>query len=360
MKVALDARMLTGYTGIERYLRGLLDELPRVPGLDLMAVVQPDDVGELARLAPTVRPVVVPAPPFSPGEQLSLVTAVRRCGADLVHFAAPNAPLAAVGPRVTTFHDLTLVDHPDSAGAGVVPQAKLRVFRAVMARGAASSRVLLTPSEATARRLVAQFPRAAGRVRVTPLGAPPLAATADVTRQPLLLHVGNAYPYKNLDRLLAGFAALQEHRPELRLTLAGPTGAQRDHLAGEAARRGVEAAVDLPGRVSDEELVGLYQRAAVFVLPSLSEGFGLPALEAMSHGTPVAAARATSLPEVCGDAAVYFDPSDVASLTDAVGRLLDDDPARARLAAAGRARAAGFSWRTTAELTAEAYRAALR
>ena len=357
MRAALDARMLVGYTGIERYLRGLLQHLPAVaPDLDLSALVQPAHRVALRDLAPDVRPVVVAAPPFSLGEQVAVARALRRSRFDVVHFAAPNAPVAPVGPRVTTFHDLTLLDHPESAGTGAVVRAKLRVFRAVMGRSAAASQLVLTPSTATADRVLARFPRAAGRVRVVHLGAPEPQRPANGSRQPFLLHVGNAYPYKNLDRLVAAFAIVRRSHPEQRLVLAGPVGAQREQLRASAHRHGIGDAVDLPGRVSDDELAQLYATAALFVLPSLSEGFGLPALEAMAHGAPVLAAQATSLPEVCGDAAAYFDPLDVDALAAQAVRLLADPPERERLSRAGLARARAFSWVATAEQTAQAYR----
>jgi glycosyltransferase involved in cell wall biosynthesis len=359
MRVVVDARMLRGWTGIERYLTGLLAHLPATaPDLRLLAAIQPGDEGRLAEVSPGIEPLPVAARPFSAAEQTRLPVVLRRAGADLVHFVAPNAPVAPVGPRVTTFHDLTLLDFPTTVG-GAVARAKLAVFRRVMAHGVRHSRVLLVPSQATAAALVRRFPAARGKVRVThPAGptvrTPPQAATDE----PYLLHVGNAYPYKNLDRLVQAFAKVAGAHPQLRLVFAGRPDAYHHRLLRRAADLGVADRVVLAGRVDDDELAQLYAGARLCILPSLSEGFGLPALEAMAYGTPVLAARATSLPEVCGDAAAYFDPYDVDDLATAIDGLLGDEERLHALSRAGRRRGAAFSWVRMAEETVAAYRAA--
>jgi alpha-1,3-rhamnosyl/mannosyltransferase len=376
MRVVIDARMLQGWTGIERYLKGLLRHLPAAaPDLHVLAAVQPQDAPELARIAPDIEPIPVRAPPFSIAEQGRLAVAIRRAAADLVHFVAPNAPLAPVGPRVTTFHDLTLLDFPETAG-GVIPRAKLTVFRRVMAHGVRSSRLLLVPSKATATSLVARFPTARGKIRITYPAGP--AATASIRpgpvpstaapstavppagpAEPYLLHVGNAYPYKNLERLVRAFAMIADSHPGLRLVLVGRIDEHHRFLARRAHELGVGDRVTLTGQVCDEELARLYTGARLFILASLSEGFGLPALEAMAYGTPTLVARSTSLPEVGGDAVAYFDPLDVYDLAASIHRLLDDGARLRELSSAGLRRSARFSWTRTAEETVAAYRAAV-
>jgi glycosyltransferase involved in cell wall biosynthesis len=362
MRVVVDARMLRGWTGIERYLSELLRRLPSTaPDLHVLATVQPRDVERLRDLAPDVEPLPVDAAPFSTAEQHRLPRVLRRSGADLVHFVAPNAPVTPVGPRITTFHDLTLLDHPDTV-RGAAARAKLAVLRRVMSYGVRTSRLILVPSRGTAAALERRFPASRGKIEVTHLAGPDVGHTPrwTPTAEPYLLHVGNAYPYKNLDRLVYAFAKVAGGRPRLRLILAGKPDAHHHRLAARAAALGVGDRLTLAGQVSDAELHTLYAGASLFVMPSLSEGFGLPALEAMAHGTPTLVARATSLPEVCGDAAAYFDPLDVDDLAAAIDRVLADDGLRRRLSRAGVRRSGAFSWaRTTAE-TVAAYRAAVR
>jgi len=135
------------------------------------------------------------------------------------------------------------------------------------------------------------------------------------------------------------------------LVLPGAPTPNEAELRDLARRLGLDADVRFLGYVEADELEALYRAAACFVFPSLYEGFGLPVLEAMRRGVPVACARATSIPEVAGDAAMYFDPHSPDQIAGAVGALLGDRELAGRLVAAGRERAAGFSWRATAEGT---------
>jgi glycosyltransferase involved in cell wall biosynthesis len=149
----------------------------------------------------------------------------------------------------------------------------------------------------------------------------------DREREPFLLYPANWWPHKNHERLLEAFAAVRTARPEMRLVLTG---------AGHPG--GLPGGVTSLGRVPDERLAELYRSAAALVFPSLYEGFGLPPLEAMACGCPVAVARAGALPEVCGEAAVYFDPASVEDIARGIGDVLDRPPG------GGVDRAARFSW----------------
>ncbi len=156
-----------------------------------------------------------------------------------------------------------------------------------------------------------------------------------VAREPFLLYPARAWPHKNHARLLEAFALVRDDRPELRLVL---TGAGHEALAAPRGRRA--ARTGLRG-----ELIALYRTAAALVFPSLYEGFGLPPLEAMACGCPVAASNRGALPEVCGDAAVLFDPEDVEAIAAGIIASLERAD---ELARAGLARAAGFTWEAAA------------
>ncbi|MCU1678948.1 MAG: glycosyl transferase group 1, partial [Frankiales bacterium] len=193
---------------------------------------------------------------------------------------------------------------------------------------------------------------------VTPTDAATLRAQLDLGDRRVLLSASAKRPHKNLVRLLEAHAQLPADGRPL-LVLPGYPTPHEEQLRARAAQLGTLADLRLPAWVSDEDMEGLYAVADVFVFPSLYEGFGLPVLEAMARGVPVACSDRSSLPEVAGDAALLFDPEDVAALRDALVRLLDDVPLLERLAAAGVARAASFTWARTAELTVAAYRRAL-
>jgi glycosyltransferase involved in cell wall biosynthesis len=164
-------------------------------------------------------------------------------------------------------------------------------------------------------------------------------------RQPFLLYPANPWPHKNHQRLFEAFRRARQARPELRLVLTG-SGLEQLGVFPEG--------VEVRGRVSREELAGLYRTASALVFPSLYEGFGQPPLEAMASGTPVAASRAGSLPEVCGDAALYFEPTSVNEITEAILAVLERPD---HLVERGLEQASRFTWDATARRHDEVYRA---
>ncbi len=181
-----------------------------------------------------------------------------------------------------------------------------------------------------------------------------LASLGIEVERPYLLTVGNLQPRKNLVRLLESFEELIVTRGyDINLLIVGPR-----HYRAEDAVRAASAVVNrvhFTGYVTDRQLAACYALSKALIFPSLYEGFGLPALEAMAHGVAIACSDAGSLPEVCGDAAVLFDPRSVEAMTDAADRLLRDEALRAQLVAAGRERVKLFSWARTAALTLEVY-----
>ncbi len=173
-------------------------------------------------------------------------------------------------------------------------------------------------------------------------------------REPLVLHVGAIQRRKNLVRLVAAFERAAP--PPWRLVLAGGTG----YGAGEVLERirtsNAAARIEVTGWLPDKQIEGLYRRAAILAFPSLDEGFGIPALEAMAHGVPVLGSNRAALPEVCGDAAMLVDPLREDLIADALAMLIRDEALRRRLADAGRARAAQFPWSRTVGETWRAYK----
>ncbi|MCR4312435.1 MAG: glycosyltransferase family 4 protein, partial [Candidatus Uhrbacteria bacterium] len=170
------------------------------------------------------------------------------------------------------------------------------------------------------------------------------------------LYVGNAYPHKNLGLLLAAFQMAHVRHPELRLVLAGKRDAFVERLEAEVVENGIAPGVvrfiNLP---SDEDLAALYAGATLFVYPSRLEGFGMPPLEAMTYGTPVAASNTASLPEVLGSAARYFDPDDAGKLAQLILDAVDHPDSYAEAMRSAVRRPQDFSWKTTAEKTLNTY-----
>jgi glycosyltransferase involved in cell wall biosynthesis len=272
------------------------------------------------------------------------------------------------GKRIVTVHDLTLLDYDTSRGTGVskvVKKLKRVPFHRILSENVRSAQALITPTEYVKSQLVRRFNVAAKRVHVTHLAADPSMAKPEPLDRfkiggEYLLFVGAVYPYKNAGAIVEALKTLSPKYPQLKLVVTSRPGFFREELLGLAARLGVADRLVLTGYVSDGELVSLYQKAALYVYPSFSEGFGLEGLEAMAQGLPVLAARSSSLPEVCGDAAEYFDPYNTVELAEKIDALLSDDSRRRRLRQLGDVQYRRYSWHATAEQTLSLYKQLLK
>lgn len=373
MRVALNLLFLVpGETGgMETYARRLVPELAGVVGARDLTLLVSDRLAAEMRERPWVDGAPV-AELRVPGhsrvrrtlaEQTALPLRVRRARTDVLHNLQSIAPVAS-GARamVTTVHDLLYHHHPATHTALLRRGMGLLVPLAVRR----SDRVIV-PSGATRDDLVDTLGADPERIDVVhhgpgllaePTAEDTLRARLDLGDRPVLLSPSARRAHKNLPRLLQAFARGADGHDAVLVLPGYATGAE-DALAAEARRLGVADRVRLAGWVSDAELAGLYACSTALVLPSLAEGFGLPVLEAMARGLPVACADRTSLPEIAGEAALLFDPESVDAIAGAIGRLLTDGSLRVRLADAGRERAAAFSWERAARATAASYERAL-
>ena len=299
------------------------------------------------------------------GEQTLLPLLAARARVDLVHSLASTAPLWGPFRRVTTVHDLIYARFPD-AHSGL----RDRAMRVLVPSAVRRSRRVLADSLATRTDLVELLHVPAARIDVAPLGLAPIhrdAALSEVdTRARLglgertvVLSLSAKRPHKNLSSLISALALIPSERRPLLVLPGYPTWHEAE-LRARADALGVSADVRFLDWLSPPELEGLWTLARAFVFPSLCEGFGLPVLEALARGVPVACSRASSLPEVAGDAALMFDPHDVTSIAAAIETLLSyDDIACARARARGIARAEQFTWERTARATLDSYARAL-
>ena len=268
-------------------------------------------------------------------------------GVDVFH--SPDFVLAPVrsARSIVTVHDLTFVVRPECAAASLrrylsrmVPRSVHRADR-VLADSKATADDLMRLYDVPAERLDVVYSAADPRFRpLPPAEAEALLAGLDVPR-PFLLTVGTLEPRKNLSRLIDAFLSLD--LPQ-QLVVVGARG----WLYGDLLAKLAQPRIVAPDHVSDDQLVALYNLAEAFVYPSLYEGFGLPPLEAMACGVPVAVSNVSSLPEVVGQAGLTFEPEDTGAIAAAIRRLVDDAGLRAELRAAGPEQAANFSWEASA------------
>jgi glycosyltransferase involved in cell wall biosynthesis len=285
--------------------------------------------------------------------------------ADVVHSVAMTGPLFSRAARVVTIPDTVWITHPEDT-------ITHRMWRAVVPRVTARADRVVAISHDSGRQIREDLGVTADRIDVIPLGFGTAAgATAptppDALRErlslgpgPIVLNVGQKKPHRNLERLITALVAVRTTVPDAQLVLPGPPNAEAEAaLRRHADAAGLAGAVTIPGFVASEDLEGLYAAAAAFVLPSLVEGFGLPVLEAMARGLPVACTRDSAPGEVAGDAGLLFDPTSVEAIAAATVALLTDAGLSARLAAAGRARAASYTWERCADETLRSYARAL-
>jgi glycosyltransferase involved in cell wall biosynthesis len=291
-----------------------------------------------------------------PGQAFVLPVAAARRRLDVVHSLANGGPPVTMGTRrVVTLLDLIWLHQGDAWGT----RSAVRTMALLTRISARTAHRVITISESARSDLVRSFGLPEEKIDVTPLGVRPPDAPPQKTSggRAIVLCVAQKRPYKNLPTLIRAVAALDEESPVL--VLPGAPTEHEAELRALAGRLGVSDRVRFPAWVSADELEALYAEATCFVLPSLIEGFGLPVLEAMARGVPVACSDRPALPEVAGEAALLFDPTDQNAVTDAVRRLIRDPELRSSLAARGLARVREFTWRRTADLTLTSYRRAV-
>jgi glycosyltransferase involved in cell wall biosynthesis len=294
------------------------------------------------------------------GEQQLLPRLAAREGVDLVHSLASTGPAWGRFRRIVTIHDLIYRIYPEahpgirSMGMGIlVPLAARRSDRIIV--NAASTRDDVTRLLKVEPAKIDVVPEGIGTTAsAIPMSEEDIRARYDAGTRPIVLTLSAKRPHKNLLRLLEAVALIPSgSRPVL--VLPGYPTPHEDELKRRASELALDRDVRFVGWVPPDELEGLYGAAACFVFPSLYEGFGLPVLEAMARGVPVACSSRGSLAEVAGSAARLFDPESTRAIAEAIESLLDDPAEADRLRAAGRERAQQFSWRATARGTLASY-----
>jgi glycosyltransferase involved in cell wall biosynthesis len=358
--------------GLDTYVRALVPELVRLApqveftvfassrGREYLAA---DDIGDAVRL---VTHPLLGRPGLKALSELTLLGALADRRVDLLHSAAMTAPLRMRAAGVVTLADVTWIIAPDHGERWtarlwrlVVPLAARRADRVIVLSRAGAEHV--TRYVGVAEDRIDVTPLAAGvAARCEPTPAPELRERLGLGGGPVVLTVSAKKVHKNLERLVRAMAAVVAEHPDAVLVMPGnPTEHERE-LRALAAELGIAANVAFPAYVDPADLEGLYALARCFVFASINEGFGIPILEAMRRGVPVACSQASALPEVAGDAARYFDPFDVVDIAAALGELLDDDRLAADLGNRGLRREGEFTWEHTAQATLESYERAWR
>jgi glycosyltransferase involved in cell wall biosynthesis len=336
--------------GTEIYLRELIAALARIDKTNEYFVFTNLETG--ADLVPRQRnfrwkPQAIHAR-FRPArilwEQTVLPLEASRYHLDVMFNPGFTAPILARCPCVTVFHDLQHKRHPEHFRWFDLP-----FWRLLLWASARCSRQLIAVSEATRADLLHFYRTDPRRVTVIPHGVNAALSALDRTRiAPFLLCVSTLHPHKNLDRLIRAYA---RQKRDFRLVLVGMRGFHTAAIEKTIVELGVADTVHVTGWIPREALYRLYARALAFIYPSTFEGFGMPVLEAMAAGIPVACSDIPPLREAGGGAVLFFDPLDEESIAAAIERIASDHVLRKTLAKAGRERARQFTWERAAEQT---------
>lgn len=378
MRIVIDGR-LWAETGPGRYIRNLVTQLGKIDPVNEYHLLLLKDDYERVDLPSNFKKVLADFRWYSLAEQIKLPRILKKINPDLVHFPHFNVPIfynqrlrpftGLKGKYVVTIHDL-IHHHFQMRRATTRNPLAYRLKRLgydkAFRQAVFASIKIITPSQFVKKQLVDEYKIEKNKVYVTYEGADEslinlakqekigdfskTAAKFNI-QKPYLFYVGNAHPHKNLPRLIAAFGKVRKQFPKTSLVLSGP-----DHHFWQQLKEEVNTeGIIFTGFVADRELVSLYKNAAVYVMPSLEEGFGIPLLEAMACGCPVVSSRAGSLMEVGGDAALYFNPEDEAEMAEKITRVLEDKKLKESMVKKGEDRVKEFSWKKMAKETVNIY-----
>jgi glycosyltransferase involved in cell wall biosynthesis len=387
MRIGIDARFYGPVgKGLGRYTQEVVDNIIKINEAEKSAdfcyviFLSPENFEELEINSSRVEKIKVACPWYSFREQLLMPFYLKRAKLDLVHFPHFNVPLFISQKFVVTIHDLILTHFPTiraTTKSSLVYWFKNLAYRVVVFMALRRSKKIITVSNFTKQDIINKFKVSPDKIVVTYEGAANLAQGNDSLflakldkhesgsdlnlPKDFLLYVGSAYPHKNLEILLDVFAKLKSSNSDLRLVLVGRSDYFYERLKLQAvtlklwSEKGSDNQVIFTGYLSDENLEALYIKARAYIFPSFYEGFGLPPLEAMSKSCPVLSSNQASLPEVLGDAALYFNPFDQGDILSKINIILSDRAQRFRLVAKGLEQVKKYDWKKCAQMTRTVY-----
>jgi len=363
MHIAIDARIINSSTG--RYIERLLTYLERLNSPhEYSILVRANDVDYWKPKKANFKIVVADYHQYTLSEQIGFYVFLQRLAPDLVHFCMPQQPLLYHGLAITTVHDLNLLRITENEGMSLpVLKFKQAVFRQLLRTATKRSAYVITPTQYTKDDLRSFEPVAEKRVVVTHEAADLVSKKEELVERykgkQFIIVVGRAEKYKNQEGAIEAHQILLQNHPDLHLVIVGKRDLTSRELEEWAHDKGYRQ-VDFFGFATDAQLAWLYNHCAAYVFPSFMEGFGLPALEAMRHGAPVISSNATCLPEVLGDAALYFDPANPVQMAQQIARVLNNANFRRKLIHKGTEQAGKYSWKRMAQQTLDVYDRALK
>ncbi len=389
LTIGIDARFYGPLgKGLGRYTQEIVDNVIAITADDNIKYViflSPENIDEFVCPNDNVRKELIKSRWYTLAEQLEVPYKWWKNKIDLMHFPHFNVPLIKPGNYVVTIHDLILTKFPTHRASTLHPfiyWLKDKGYRLIIKTAVKFAKKIITVSEFTKKDLIEQFGADDKKIEVTYEGVANLAKGNDSLfvakldnkktldlyniHVPFLLYIGNAYPHKNLDGLVAAFTKLHSKYKDLRLVFVGKEDYFYNRVKDFAKvnnlwqKENHNSPVVFAGYVPDADLEALFQEASAYVFPSLYEGFGLPPLEAMAHGCPVVSSNRASMPEILGDAALYFNPEDKEEMIEAIEKVLNNPLEKEKLIAMGYEQIKKYSWWECALATSKIYKKVLQ
>jgi glycosyltransferase involved in cell wall biosynthesis len=360
-RIVIDARESGTSTG--RYVDKLVEHLHTLkPAHEIILLAKAHRLEYLTGVAPSFIIIETPFKEFTVGEQMGFRRQIEDLEPNLVHFGMVQQPVFYKGRVVTTMHDLITTRFKNPIKNPIVFTLKQQVYKWVNKKVAHKSLRIITPTQFVKEDVANYTHVNLDKITVTYEAADFITDSPvpvdSLTGKQFIMYVGRPTPHKNLGRLIDAFAILQEKNPALHLALVGKKDANHKRHEARIHELGIKNVI-FTDFISDAQLRWMFENCQAYVFPSLSEGFGLPALEAMMHGAPVVSSNASCLPEVYGDGAHYFDPLSPKDMATKISEVLISPDLRTTLIAKGKARANTYSWTRMAEQTLHIYEDAL-
>lgn len=369
MRIGIDARMYGPQSrGLGRYVQKLVDNLLDIDNTnEYFIILGPDNWDQFLPAKKNFVKVLSRSHWYSFAEQIFMPIRLRRLKLDIMHFPHFNVPILYRRKFMVTIHDLIVSHYPDSR-ATTLPKwlynLKLFAYRLVVRHAIINSYKILAVSQFTKQDIERYYPRVADKIEVTYEGfsvehghsqSIELDEEYGITK-PYILHIGAAYPHKNLYRLLQAWKLSQATlKGKYQLVIAGRKDFFMNRLEQEAKDLKLDEDVLFLGFVPDGHLASLYQYSLAYIFPSFIEGFGLPAIEAQSYGVPVLAANNSSLPEILGNSAIYFDPFNINDISKIILRIISDEDLKEKVKNLGYKNYIRFDWQGMAKQVKRIY-----
>lgn len=381
MTIGIDARFYNE-AGPGRYVKNLLLWLENIDsGNHYVVFLKKSNYNEYTPKSPRFRKVLAPYHWYSFGEQVLFPPLILREKVDLMHFTQFNVPFFWLGKFVVTIHDMIIHEYPtirEGVRARITYFIKKFIFSLIFKRACQRAVKILCPSESTKNDLIEKIGINSEKIVVAYEAVDDFFSAKEVSSDvrmtdekivsdygihpPYVLYIGSMYPHKNMERLIKAFKSLKSsYGFRGKLVLIGKESYFTKRLKEFVSKNGLDLEVFFPssshpnGYLSDRETIAFFRNARVYVFPSLKEGFGLSPLEAMALGIPVAVSNVSCMPEISGDGAIYFNPTDIDDMARKINSLITDEDLRALQIKKGLERYRKYSWEKMAAITLSVY-----